>query len=136
VRLAIFKHFEDSIISQEKKITQKDNKIINWEKRIFFFPAHSLPTGQTRPTQNSLPKLVDDRHAKVLPFSQKDKEYPLHTKTCGEELLVQRVRDHKAGKLKERRLPKKKSVEDHLEESKDTNSEKEEEEEEEDSSDR
>jgi hypothetical protein len=48
---------------------------------------------------------------------------------------VQRVRDHKAGKLKERRLPKKKSVEDHLEESKDTNSEKEEEEEE-DSSDR
>jgi hypothetical protein len=72
----------------------------------------------------------------VLPFSQKDKEYPLHTKTCGEELLVQRVRDHKAGKLKERRLPKKKSVEDHLEESKDTNSEKEEEEEEEDSSDR
>jgi hypothetical protein len=49
------------------------------------------------------------RHAKVLPFSEDDKhkEYPLHTKTCGAQILVQRVRDHKAGKLKERQLPKK-----------------------------
>ena len=51
-----------------------------------------------------------------------DSAFGVRVATAKKDFLVQRVRDHKAGKSKERPLPKKESVEDQREESEDEDS--------------